>query len=172
MEWIHNFWTSLLKRSSIISFNSLFHKDLSLKTRFGFFFTKETKPPIYFPFPWIAFMHCCKRIKKLKSGWRWEDFGVCHGMLDGHASRTDDACPFLFSPVEYTSRKTMSLFLNLVIQFRDDNIDVPIVRSTADRTGERYLPKFFLRKIWIILYLKEELKISSSNLMNLYICGI
>lgn len=89
-------------------------------------------------------MHCCKRIKKLKSGWRWEDFGVCHGMLDGHASRTDDACPFLFSPVEYPSRKTMSLFLNLVIQFRDDNIDVPIVRSTADRTGEQnFFPEKF-----------------------------
>lgn len=55
---------------------------------------------------------------------------MCYGMLGGHASRTDDACPFLFSPVEYPSGRPVSL--SAVIQFCDDNIDVPNVRSTAN----------------------------------------
>lgn len=40
-----------------------------------------------------------------------EDFGVCRDALGGYASRTDSACPFLFSPVEYPSRKGPSFSL-------------------------------------------------------------
>lgn len=86
---------------------------------------------------------------------------MCYGMLGGHASRTDDACPFLFSPVEYPSGRPVSL--SVVIQFCDDNIDVPNVRSTAN--WQTVLIEILLANNLRNSLLKTS-KASLSNLIN------
>lgn len=86
---------------------------------------------------------------------------MCYGMLGGHASRTDDACPFLFSPVEYPSGRPVSL--SVVIQFCDDNINVPNVRSTAN--WQTVLIEILLANNLRNSLLKTS-KASLSNLIN------